>query len=29
MHTDNGSSPSKQQRNETLVQNLVNGLVNA
>ena len=29
MHTDNGSSPSREQRNETLVQNLVNGLVNA
>ena len=29
MHTDNGSSPSKQQRNETLVQSLVNRLVDA
>lgn len=29
MQTDNGSSPSKQQRNETLVQSLVNRLVDA
>jgi uncharacterized protein (TIGR02246 family) len=29
MHTDNGSSPSKQQRNEALVQSLVNRLVDA